>query len=151
MTILHHMVGSFLHPHAAEAAALNHVGQLLALPLVEGLDRPLERLHEPDAELREQAVLARERLLERRVVDQAVADGAGEIGAGLLRLVAEHLLLAGIVDGRDNRLLLPRRRLEPLEDRAKKPAPRPAAVPAVSVVTVSRSTLRAMPARGGAP
>jgi hypothetical protein len=106
-----------------EPAALEDVGHLLALALAERLGDLLQRPHERHAKLREQAIVAGERLFERRVVDQTARHGAAEVGAGLLHLLPDDLpVFAQLVQRAQDRLLLPRRRLEPLEGGAQKPS-----------------------------
>ena len=115
----------------AEATGpLEDVRDLLSLPFVEGLAGLLQRLDEGDAKLGEEAVVAREGLFERGVVDEAAGDDAGEVFARLLRLFAENAaVLAKLVEGTDDGLLLTRCGVESLEDAAQEPAPPAAAEP----------------------
>src|SRR5579883_3269734 len=138
-------VGTAAAP-APEVAALQHVGDLLALPLVEHLGDLLHRLDEGDPQLCEQPVLARERVLERVVFHEPAGHDARDVAARLLQLLADDAsVLAQLVDRRDDRLLLTGRRLQAVEQGAEEPSARPASHGPVPVPVAVVGAVRPVP------
>ena len=72
--------------------------------------------------------MARERLFERGVIDEATRDDAGEVLTRPLELFAhDPAVLAKLVESPEDGLLLPRRRLQALEEPSEEPSSRTAA------------------------
>src|SRR5689334_15439812 len=131
-------------PAAAEAV-LEQVSDLLALLRVERLV-DLGQLHQDGAlQLLEDAVVPREGVLHRPVVELLRLERGGEVLAGLLLLVVDlRERGADVLERLADHLLLPRRGADPVGEAAQHPgltaAPAAAVAPAPAVTTVVTTT-----------